>query len=161
MTAAHVVAFIGIGANLGDAQANVEEAIRQLNTLPMTRLTDQSSLFSTAPIDAAGDDYVNAVARIETQLDAKALLRELQEIERSAGRERPFINAPRTLDLDILLYGSHEISSASLTVPHPRLTQRAFALIPLLQIDPLISIPGKGPAHSFAPSVSGQLIRKI
>jgi 2-amino-4-hydroxy-6-hydroxymethyldihydropteridine diphosphokinase len=161
MTGAPVIAYVGIGANLGDARASVEQAIRQLDELPDTRLTGQSSLFRTAPIDANGDDYVNAVARIETQLDAERLLDELQEIEQASGRVRPFVNAPRTLDLDLLLYGSQEIASESLIVPHPRLTQRAFALIPLLQIDPLIAIPGKGPAHSFVQAVAGQIICKI
>ena len=161
MTGARVTAYIGIGANLGDARASVEQAIQELGALPATRLTGQSSLFRTAPIDAGGDDYINAVARIETQLQAEKLLQKLQAMEQASGRERPFVNAPRTLDLDILLYGSQEISTESLNVPHPRLTQRAFALIPLLQIDPMIAIPGKGPAHSFVPSVAGQVICKV
>ena len=161
MTGAPITSYIGIGANLGDARATVEKAIQQLDMLPATRLTGQSSLFHTAPIDAGGDDYVNAVARVETRLQPDRLLQELQLLELAAGRERSSVNAPRTLDLDILLFGSREISSGSLIVPHPRLTQRAFALIPLLQIDPMIAIPGKGPAHSFVPSVAGQTIRKI
>jgi 2-amino-4-hydroxy-6-hydroxymethyldihydropteridine diphosphokinase len=161
MTAARVTAYIGIGANLGDAQRTVIAAMEQLGKMPDTRLTGQSSLFRTAPIDATGDDYINAVARIETGLPPEKLLDELQAIEHASGRERPFVNAPRTLDLDILLYGRHEITSEFLVVPHPRLTQRAFALIPLLQIDPLITIPGKGPAHDFAPAVAGQAIRKL
>ncbi|MDR3480870.1 MAG: 2-amino-4-hydroxy-6-hydroxymethyldihydropteridine diphosphokinase [Burkholderiaceae bacterium] len=154
-------AYIGIGANLGDAQESVRQAIDRLSGLPKTRLVRQSSLFRTAPIDAGGDDYVNAVACVQTQLDAHELLAQLQAIENEFGRERPYVNAPRTLDLDILLYGNRQIDSASLTVPHPRLTQRAFALIPLLQIDPLIAIPGKGAAHLFAPAVAGQAISKI
>ena len=154
-------AYIGIGANLGDAQKSVRQAIDRLSGLPKTRLVRQSSLFRTAPIDAGGDDYVNAVACVQTQLDAHELLAQLQAIENEFGRERPYVNAPRTLDLDILLYGNRQIDSASLTVPHPRLTQRAFALIPLLQIDPLIAIPGKGAAHLFAPAVAGQKISKI
>ena len=154
-------AYIGIGANLGDAQKSVRQAIDRLSGLPKTRLVRQSSLFRTAPIDAGGDDYVNAVACVQTQLDAHELLAQLQAIENEFGRERPYVNAPRTLDLDILLYGNRQIDSASLTVPHPRLTQRAFALIPLLQIDPLIAIPGKGAAHLFAPAVAGQAIAKI
>ena len=161
MTGARVTAYIGIGANLGYARASVEQAIQELGALPATRLTGQSSLFRTAPIDAGGDDYINAVARIETQLQAEKLLQKLQAMEQASGRERPFVNAPRTLDLDILLYGNQEISTESLNVPHPRLTQRAFALIPLLQIDPMIAIPGKGPAHSFVPSVAGQVICKV
>jgi 2-amino-4-hydroxy-6-hydroxymethyldihydropteridine diphosphokinase len=154
-------AYIGIGANLGNAQESVQQAIDRLSSLPKTRVVRQSSLFRTAPIDAGGDDYVNAVACVKTQLDAHELLAQLQAIENEFGRERPYVNAPRTLDLDILLYGNRQIDSASLTVPHPRLTQRAFALIPLLQIDPLIAIPGKGAAHLFAPAVAGQKISKI
>lgn len=161
MSGANVTAFVGIGANLGDARTSVETAIQRLGTLPATRLTGQSSLFRTTPIDAEGNDYINAVVRIETALHPEKLLEELQSLERASGRERPFVNAPRTLDLDILLYGNREISTDLLIVPHPRLTQRAFALIPLLQIDPLISIPGKGSAHGFAPAVAGQSIRKI
>ena len=161
MSAARVTAYIGIGANLGDAHANVEKAIGKLNELPRTRLTGQSSLFRTAPIDASGDDYINAVARIDTQLPAENLLLELQAIEQAFGRNRPFANAPRSLDLDILLYGNEEIACESLVVPHPRLTQRAFALIPLLQVDPFIDIPGQGPAHAFVSAVADQVICKL
>ena len=161
MNTAQVTAYVGLGSNLGDARANVEHAIQQLDRLPSMRLTGQSSLFRTAPLDADGDDYINAVVRLDTQLPAQELLRELQAIELAHGRERPYPNAPRTLDLDILLYGGENISTGSLIVPHPRLTQRAFVLIPLLQIDPLIAIPGKGQAHTFVPGVAGQIISKI
>jgi 2-amino-4-hydroxy-6-hydroxymethyldihydropteridine diphosphokinase len=160
-TSALVTAFVGIGSNLGDAQGNVQGAILRLAGMPKTILTGQSSLFRTAPVDAGGDDYINAVVRIDTRLDAPGLLRELQALEQAYGRERPYPNAPRTLDLDILLYGQHTWATGSLTVPHPRLTLRAFALIPLLQIDPLAAIPGKGPAHSFVPDVAGQPIQKL
>jgi 2-amino-4-hydroxy-6-hydroxymethyldihydropteridine diphosphokinase len=153
-----VSAFIGLGANLGDARATVEAALQELGALPGTRLAEQSSLFRSAPVDAGGDDYVNAVARIETTLYAAELLAALMEIERSHGRERSGHNAPRTLDLDLLLYGRMKIATDMLTVPHPRMTQRAFVLIPLLQIAPLIDIPGMGPAHSFVPGVAGQAI---
>lgn len=156
-----VNAYIGIGANLGNAQETVRRAIDRLSKLPESSLAQQSSLFRTAPIDAGGDDYVNAVACIKTQLDAHELLAQLQAIENEFGRERPYVNAPRTLDLDILLYGNLQIATESLVVPHPRLTQRAFALIPLLQIDPSIAIPGKGAAHQFAPAVAGQVIARI
>jgi 2-amino-4-hydroxy-6-hydroxymethyldihydropteridine diphosphokinase len=161
MSMANVTAYIGIGSNLGDAQGNVQRAILRLNKLPNTRLGGQSSLFRTAPLNATGDDYINAVACIDTQLPAAQLLHELQAVEKDFGRERPYPNAPRTLDLDILLYGQQKIVSDSLVVPHPRLTERAFALVPLLQIDPFITIPGKGPAHHFVPSVAGQIIHKI
>ena len=160
-TAATVIAYIGIGANLGDAQAVVVQALQRLAGLPDSTLSGQSSLFITAPVDAGGDDYINAVARLETALAPDTLLHELQGIENAYGRERPYTNAPRTLDLDVLLYGTEQIDEADLTVPHPRLTQRAFALIPLLQIDPFIVIPGKGPAHQFVPGVADQKIRRV
>lgn len=153
--------YIGIGSNLDDARGNVQHAIIQLGQLPDTRLDAQSSLFRTAPVDAGGDDYINAVARIDTGMAASELLQALQTIEQDFGRERPYRNAPRTLDLDILLYGQQTIASETLSVPHPRLTQRAFALIPLLQLDPFIKIPGMGAAHTFVPGVAGQVIQKL
>lgn len=156
-----VTAYVGLGANLGDAAASVRAALARLARLPDTRLLAESSLFASAPIDADGDDYVNAVAQLDTRLDAARLLAELQAIEQEFGRQRPYRNAPRTLDLDLLLYGTERISSDTLTVPHPRLTGRAFALLPLLQLDPFIIIPGAGPAHQFAPGVAGQAIRKL
>lgn len=156
-----VTAYIGLGANLGDAAATVQRALNDLDKLPQTRVHAQSSLFRTAPIEADGDDYVNAVASVITSLSAQALLQQLQALEQSYGRQRPYPNAPRTLDLDILLYGDQQISSEELAVPHPRLTQRAFVLIPLLQIDPFITIPGMGPAHQFVPTVAGQSIREL
>lgn len=161
MSRTRIACHIGIGSNLDDARGNVQRAIVRLGQLPDTRLDAQSSLFRTAPIDAGGGDYVNAVARIDTGLTAADLLQSLQAIEQDFGRERPYRNAPRTLDLDILLYGQQTIASDTLTVPHPRLTQRAFALIPLLQLDPLITIPGQGPAHAFVPGIAGQAIQKI
>ena len=154
-------AYIGIGANLGDARTNVMAAIAALDALPHTRVVEHSSLFRTAPIDADGDDYVNAVACIETALQPEPLLQALLEVETGQGRLRSYRNAPRPLDLDILLYGQRTLQSPTLTIPHPRLTERAFVLIPLLQIAPLITIPGLGPAHAFAPSVVGQPISRI
>jgi 2-amino-4-hydroxy-6-hydroxymethyldihydropteridine diphosphokinase len=156
-----VVCYIGIGANLGDAGDQVRSALLRLGELPQSRLTGQSDLFRTAPVEAGGDDYINAVAQLDTHLGAEDLLRALQAIEQDFGRERPYRNAPRTLDLDVLLYGQQRIASSMLEVPHPRMTERAFVLIPLLQIDPFISIPGKGPAHSFVGAVAGQVIRRI
>lgn len=156
-----VTCYIGIGSNLGDACTNVRNALVRLGRLPESQLSAESSLFRSAPIDAGGDDYTNAVARIETQLHPRALLMALQSIEHDFGRERPYPNAPRSLDLDILLYGSQALNEPDLIVPHPRLTQRAFTLIPLLQIDPFVVIPGCGPAHAFVAAVSGQSISKI
>ncbi len=156
-----ITAYVGIGANLGDAPAQVIGAIAQLAALPQTSLHAQSSLFRSAPIDSSGDNYINAVACLHTYLTAQALLQALQNIEQDFGRERPYFNAPRTLDLDLLLYGSTIINDANLIVPHPRMLQRAFVLIPLLQIDPFISIPGHGAAHQFVPKVADQIIAKI
>lgn len=131
-----VPAWIALGANLGDAQQAVRDAVAAIGRLPGTTLTQQSSLYRTAPVDSSGPDYINAVVEITTAMAAPALLAALQAIEQAAGRERPYRNAPRTLDLDILLYGSARISSATLTVPHPRMHERAFVLVPLAQIAP-------------------------
>lgn len=137
------IAYIGIGSNLGNALQNVRVAAEHLGNLPDTRLDKLSSLYRTAPIDAAGDDYVNAVARLITGLAPDRLLHALWDIENRLGRKRPYRNAPRTLDLDILLYNTDQIATRQLTVPHPRMTVRAFVLVPLAEIDPDIEIPGK------------------
>lgn len=155
------VAHVGIGANLGDARANVADAIARLARLPHSALQGVSSLYRTAPVDAGGDDYLNAVARIDTVLPAQALLEALHAIELAHGRERPYRNAPRTLDLDLLLYGDERIDTATLQVPHPRLHQRAFVLVPLLELSPDIAIPGLGPAQRFSAAVAGQAIARL
>ncbi|MGZ5787742.1 MAG: 2-amino-4-hydroxy-6-hydroxymethyldihydropteridine diphosphokinase, partial [Ramlibacter sp.] len=120
-----VTAYVGVGANLGDPAAAARAAIEQLRALPATTIVAESSLYRTAPVDSGGPDYINAVAQLSTQLTAPELLRELQRIENAAGRERPYRNAPRTLDLDLLLFGSARIESAELQVPHPRMWERA------------------------------------
>ena len=131
-----VAAYIGLGANLGDAAQAVEAALAELAQLPQTTLAARSSLYRSAPVDAAGPDYVNAVAELHTGLHAPQLLAALHEIEQRFGRERPWPNAPRTLDLDLLLYGHARIDSLRLTVPHPRMQERAFVLLPLAEIAP-------------------------
>ena len=158
---AFTIAYIGIGANLGDARANVADALEWLQRLPGCTLMAASNLYRTAPIDSSGDDYINAVARVATTLNAEALLQALHGIEQAHGRERPYRNAPRTLDLDLLLYGDARIDSATLTVPHPRLTERAFVLVPLLELAPAIHIPGLGAARDYATGVAGQAITPI
>lgn len=155
------VAYIGIGANLGDAHANVLRALQLLSQLPHTQLVEQSALFRTAPIDAGGDDYINAVVRLDTSLSPDALFAALQQLERDFGRARPFRNAPRTLDLDILLYGDQEIHTSALDIPHPRMIQRAFVLLPLLQIAPYLHIPGLGLAQQFVANVADQRIQAL
>ena len=155
------VAYIGIGANLGDARANVEDAFVRLAALPATTLLACSSLWRTAPIDSSGDDYINAVASIDTALAPQALLDAVRAIELAHGRERPYRNAPRTLDLDILLYGDRQIDSPTLSVPHPRMHQRAFVLAPLCEIAPDIRIAGLGPAQALLPALADQAIEKL
>ena len=139
-----VTAYVGLGANLGDAQAAVRQAIQALAQLPSTQLIHCSSMYRTAALDSGAaplagttrpePDYVNAVAEISTRLPAPVLLDHLHALEQAAGRQRPYPNAPRTLDLDLLLYGSAVVQSTRLVLPHPRMYQRAFVLIPLAEI---------------------------
>lgn len=131
-----VVAYIALGANLGDARAVVLSAIVQLANSQGVQLLAQSALYRTAPLASTGDDYINAVVKVLSTLPAYSLLSLLLNIEQTAGRQRPYRNAPRTLDLDLLLYGSARIDSAALTVPHPRMRERAFVLLPLQEIAP-------------------------
>lgn len=156
-----MIALVGIGANLGDARANVADALARIETQPGCRLVASSSLWRTAPIDSSGDDYINAVALVDTSLDAHALLDVLQAIETAHGRERPYHNAPRTLDLDLLLYGDAVIDTLRLTVPHPRMHERAFVLAPLLEVEPDAVIPGRGRAADYLPAVAGQAIVRL
>lgn len=150
-----VLAYVGLGANLGPATQVVTQALQSLDGLPGTRVLRRSSLYRSAPVEASGPDFINAVAALQTRLSAPDLLAALQGLEDAAGRTRPFPNAPRTLDLDLLLYGDACIDSPCLTVPHPRLTERAFVLLPLAEIaPPLVSAAQIG-------RVQGQNIVKI
>ena len=156
-----VSAYIGLGANLGDAAHSVRIAIDLLAQLPKTSLSACSSLYRTAPIDATGDDFVNAAVHLETQLEAHTLLTELQRIEHNFGRERPFRNAPRTLDLDLLVFGNDIIRDDVLEVPHPRMGNRAFVLLPLHELTPDLEIPGLGPIAPLLALVGDQAIEKL
>ena len=138
---ASVTAYIALGANLGDAAQAVRDAIQAINALPHVQVTQQSSLYRTAaqestPGHPPSPDYINAVIAVLSNQPAYVLLEQLQKIEQQAGRKRPYLNAPRTLDLDILLFGDAQIQTATLTVPHPRMWQRAFVLVPLAEIAP-------------------------
>ncbi len=152
---ADVSAFIALGANLGDAGATVLKAIADVADLPQTRLLQQSSLYATAPVDSSGPDYINAVVQVTTGLDALHLLHALQQLENGAGRDRPYRNAPRTLDLDILLYGNEVINTPELVVPHPRMTGRAFVLVPLAEIAP------RQVSADQLLAVQGQAVRRL
>ncbi|WP_298210110.1 2-amino-4-hydroxy-6-hydroxymethyldihydropteridine diphosphokinase [Acidovorax sp.] len=136
MTAAPSAVFVGLGANLGDREAALRSALQAMAQWPGTRVVRVSPLYRSAPVDAGGPDYLNAVAEIATTLTPEALLQALQSIEQSAGRERPYRNAPRTLDLDILWFGDRVIDTPELTVPHPRMAERAFVLRPLADLVP-------------------------
>jgi 2-amino-4-hydroxy-6-hydroxymethyldihydropteridine diphosphokinase len=155
------LACIGLGANLGDARAALDDARRRLADLRGTRLVAASALYRSAPIDAAGPDFLNAAVLLRTTLAPEALLSALHRIETAHGRERPYRNAPRTLDLDLLLYGEQCIATAQLTVPHPRLHLRAFALRPLLDVWPDARIPGIGLAADRLADVADQAIERI
>jgi 2-amino-4-hydroxy-6-hydroxymethyldihydropteridine diphosphokinase len=135
-------AYIGLGSNLADPVKQVEAALDELDRVPQTRLVKRSSLYRTKPVGyAAQPDFVNAVAQLETGLPPERLLDELQAIEARHGRERSFPNAPRTLDLDLLLFGKLVVQTERLTVPHPRMRERAFVLEPLREIAPDLELP--------------------
>ncbi|MDP1595793.1 MAG: 2-amino-4-hydroxy-6-hydroxymethyldihydropteridine diphosphokinase [Methylotenera sp.] len=144
-------AFVALGSNLKNPVEQVQKALIALSHLPQTRLVKQSSLYRTAPIDCvdAAPDFINAVAEIETTLSPQALLNALHEIENVAGRERPYINAPRVLDCDLLLYDNIVLNTAKLTLPHPRMHTRGFVLLPLFEIAPHLILPKHGKIASL------------
>ena len=157
-----IAAYVGIGSNQGNARAHVLEAFDELAQLPATHLEARSSLYRSAPVDAPGQpDYVNAVAALDTELSPAQLLDALQGIERRHGRERPHPNAPRTLDLDLLTYGDMVLDSPMLTLPHPRMHQRAFVLQPLLELDPRAEVPGRGRATTLLAACAGQRVERL
>ncbi len=136
MSATPVMACVALGANLGDAVATVQQALRDVAGLPETQLVKASSLYRSAPYEAQGPDFINAVALLQTQLSPLVLLHALQALELRSGRERPYKNAPRTLDLDLIFYGDVALSTPELTLPHPRWHERAFVLQPLAEVWP-------------------------
>jgi len=156
------VAYVGLGANMGEPRRQLEQALRELDEVRLTRVMSRSSLYRSAPLGYADQpDFVNAVAQLETRLPAKELLAELQAIEARHGRERSFANAPRTLDLDLLLFGEELVSEPDLTVPHPRMHERAFVLLPLLEIAPDAAIPGRGKASALLQHLGSQTVERI
>lgn len=150
-------AYVGIGSNKGDPRARVLDAFEALAAIPQTRCAGRSPLYRSAPVDAPGQaDFVNAVAALDTELSAPQLLEALLAIEAARGRERPYANAPRTLDLDLLLYGDTILASPQLTLPHPRMHQRAFVLRPLLDLDPRAEVPDRGAARALLQACAEQ-----
>ena len=150
-----VTAYVALGANLGDARSAVLQAFEALASWPGIEVTGRSALYRTAPHEAHGPDFINAVARIDTCLTAPDVLVALHAIEHQAGRLRPYVNAPRSLDLDLLFYGDACMQSPRLTLPHPRWRERAFVLIPLADVWPQRVEP-----EDLA-SVAGQVIERV
>ena len=163
-----VSAWIGLGANIGDdPQGTVRAAIEALGKQPHCRLIAASSLYRTAPVgcentpDPEQPDYINAVVQLETALGPTLLLETLLSVEKSFGRQRSYQNAPRTLDLDLLLFGDRVIDQAGLTVPHPRMHERAFVLAPLAELDADLRIPGQGIVRELLARIADQSITPI
>ncbi len=157
-----VQAFIALGANLGQPAQQLRRAIELVCQLPDTRFAQCSSFYSSAPVGYADQpDFINAVAEVATHLSANDLLEALLAIENALGRERHFINGPRTIDLDLILYGEQHIKNENLEVPHPRMSERAFVLVPLVEIAPEATIPGRGRAADLLPRVADQQLYRI
>ncbi len=155
-------AFIGLGSNLADPQVQVSQALRELDALPQTRLVRCSSLYRSAPVGYLDQpDFINAVAELQTALSPRDLLGELLALEHRCGRTRDFINAPRTLDLDVLLYDDLCHHEHGLTIPHPQMHLRAFVLQPLLEIAPDVLIPGMGAAAGLALQSADQKLERL
>lgn len=156
------IAYVALGANLEDPVAQVRAAFDALAALPASRLLRRSSLYRTAPVGVSGQpDYINAVAQLETGLDAQALLDALLAIEGHFGRRRDFSLAPRTLDLDLLLFDDKVIDTPRLALPHPRMHLRAFVMAPLAEIAPDCRIPGRGSVAAWLPAVRMQRIERV
>ena len=154
--------YVALGANLGDPLATLQAALAALAGIPATTLGTASSLYRTAPVGLRNQpDFVNAVAQLRTTLSPRQMLEALFDIEAQFGRSRSVPNAPRTLDLDLLLHGETTLADRDLTLPHPRMHLRAFVLVPLLEIDPACSIPGLGPAQQFLDGCREQSIVRI
>ncbi len=152
--------FVGLGANLGDTHATVAAAFDALAGLPATQLVARSSLYRSAPIDAQGPDFLNAVAELRTGLEPLALLRAMQAIEQRHGRARRHRNAPRTLDLDLLSYGARRLATPQLALPHPRLCERAFALAPMVELAPDFELDGVA-LQDWLARVVGQRVERL
>lgn len=157
-----VAAVVALGSNLDDPEAQVRRAFAELAALPETWVAARSSLYRTEPVGYADQPpFVNACARLETRLDARALLEALLEIERRHGRSRGLPNGPRTLDLDLVLYGGATIAEPGLAVPHPRAHERAFVLAPLVQAWPEAVIPGRGRAQDLLEKIGRSGVERL
>lgn len=158
-----VCAYIGLGSNLADPVTQVRAGVTALTHLDQTRVEICSSFYRTAPVGLREQpDFINAVCRVRTRQDPATLMRNLLEIERACGRVREGgQGGPRTLDLDLLLYADRQIQTPALTVPHPRLHERAFVLYPLHEIEPDLAIPGRGALRELLAACAGQRAEKL
>jgi 2-amino-4-hydroxy-6-hydroxymethyldihydropteridine diphosphokinase len=157
-----ITAFIALGSNLDDPPAQIHSALRALAAMPETRVLRTSSFYRNPPVGyLAQPDFVNAAAMVETRLAPGELLERLLVIERTQGRVRDFPNAPRPLDLDIALYGECVIREPGLTIPHPRLLERAFVLVPLAEIAPDAIVPGRGRVADLLRGVDATTLVKL
>lgn len=154
-------AFIGFGGNIGDTRQLITDAIVCLAQRSQLEILAKSCFYQSAPVEALGGDYINAVIEIETQLSPYGLLHVCQAIEQEFGRERPYANAPRTLDLDILFYEGVTQSETELMLPHPKIVERSFVLLPLLEIAPNFFLPNFGELKAYLPKVAHQRIEKL
>ena len=156
------VAYIALGSNLQNPQQQVSTALGEIAALPQTTLIKASSFYRTVPVGYDSQpDFINAVAAVETGLAPVPLLQALLAIEQRQGRERPFPNAPRVLDLDLLLYGETLLHTPELTLPHPRMHARGFVMLPLAEIAPGLVIPGHGSAVEVAADCMNQGVEKL
>ena len=157
-----VTAFIALGSNLGDPAQEIRSALRDLAALPGTRLVRHSSFYRNPPEGGLDQpEFVNAVAEVETGAAPRELLDQLLGIERAHGRARDYPNAPRTLDLDVVLYGGRVVREPGLVIPHPRMLDRAFVLVPLAEIAPDAVVPGRGRAADLAAKLDASGLVKL
>ena len=154
-------AFIGFGGNIGDTRQFITDAVVCLALRCDLQGLAKSCFYQSAPVDAGGNDYINAVIEVDTQLTPYGLLHVCQSIENEFGRERPFPNAPRTLDLDSLVFEGVTQADSALTLPHPRIAERSFVLLPLLEIAPDLALPNFGELKTYLPKVAQQRIEKL
>jgi 2-amino-4-hydroxy-6-hydroxymethyldihydropteridine diphosphokinase len=154
--------FVGLGSNLADPRAQVLQAMHELSALPLVRVVRCSSLYRSAPVGYLQQpDFINAVAQLKTSLSPRAMLDALLALEQRCGRTREFANAPRTLDLDVLLYDDLQHHEHGLTIPHPQMHLRAFVLQPLFEIAPDCLIPGVGAVAGMVRQCEDQQVKRL
>lgn len=159
---AAVTAFIALGSNIDGPEQQVGRGLSEIGALPQTRFARVSSLYRSVPVGYRNQpDFINAVAAVETTLAPRALLEQLLAIERAHGRVREFPNAPRTLDLDIILYGTRALQEPGLAIPHPRMHERAFVIVPLVEIAPDAAVPGRGRASDLLAGVDAASVARL